>query len=82
MSRGGGEFFSFLQCGALHYGGRMGVEKRWRHTVLLVALIILLLRGLDGGADVDVALREGNFDAVLVEDSIDILLDKGDVGDL
>ena len=41
----------------------------------------LLLRW-DGGADVEVGLREGNFDAILVEDAVDVLLDEGDVGHL
>ena len=47
-----------------------------------VELKVRSLLVLDGGADVDVALREGDFDAVLVEYAVDVLLDEGYVGDL
>ena len=43
---------------------------------------MLSLGGGDGGADVDIGLREGNLDAVVVEDVVDVLLDAGDVGHL
>lgn len=61
-----------------------------RQCVALYFLYLLfsLLRGgvlwfdRDGATDVQVGLREGNLNAVLVQDSINVFLDEGNVSHL
>ena len=66
-------------------------QKIQCHPVCSIVFFVLIVfpssRGVlwfdrDGATDVQVGLREGNLNAVLVQDSINVFLDEGNVSHL